>query len=333
MKADLVSVITPIYNAEVHLNACLRSITGQTYRNLEIILVDDGSTDRSGDICREWAARDHRVNLVRKKHGGQSEARNLALDICKGKYIVFVDADDRVEPEYVAYLHGMITEYGANLAVCGFRFETPTGKPLNKFTDDGNVRVMNQQQALWELFDDSCISSSLWAKIFRTDDFRTVRFPEGHIFEDVATVYKLFMMAENAVYGRKALYHYIRREGSTGTKSFDWDRMDSVRYARQMCDAVSEKWPSLDPVAHKRLFIEYTQCMKAMSISGDRSLKMKTAFDKLYQELKGIRATAVKNRMTLKQRCYAVCSCFGKTALYLGFRLEAQVYQWVKLRK
>lgn len=331
MRSDLVSVIVPVYNADAYLDTCLKGLAEQTYKTLEIILVDDGSSDGSAAICQKWAQRDARIQVLSKVHGGQSEARNMALDICKGKYIVFVDADDFTEPEYVAYLHTLIAENGADLAACEFRFVTSGGRCLNRYVDDGSVRIMNQKQALWELCDDRCISCSPCAKMFSADAFRGIRFPEGHIFEDIATIYKLFLKAENVTFGSRALYHYIRREGSTGTNAFDASRMDSVRYAHQMCSAIVQKWPELARMAQKRLFIEYAHCMRAMSISDDQSLGIKEQYGHLYQKIKVLRRQLPNRRMTPKQSFYVMCSLFGKGALRRGFRLEAEIYRRFRL--
>lgn len=333
METDLVSVIVPVYNAESYLEDCIKSLVAQTYEPLEIVLVDDGSTDRSGEICWEWAQRHSRIRVLSKAHGGQSEARNMALDVCKGKYIVFADADDYTEPGYVAYLHTLISENKADLAVCEFRFVTSGGSYLNRFADDGSVRILDQKQALWELCDDRRISCSPCAKIFSAEAFRGIRFPEGHIFEDIATIYKLFLKAERVAFGSRALYHYIRRERSTGTTAFDVRRMDSVRYAHQMCSAIVQKWPELGSIAQKRLFVEYAHCMRAMSISDDWSLGIKEKYDHLYQNIKVLRRQLPNRRMTPKQNYYVMCSLFGKRVLRRGFRVEAEIYRHFRLER
>ena len=118
MKAELVSVVVPVYKVERYLDKCIGSIVKQTYTNLEIILVDDGSPDNCPQMCDEWAKKDARIRVIHKENGGLSDARNAALDICTGTYVVFVDSDDYVHPEYVSYLYEMIVQHNADLAVC-----------------------------------------------------------------------------------------------------------------------------------------------------------------------------------------------------------------------
>lgn len=320
-----ISVIIPVYNVEKYLDKCIESVVNQTYSTLEILLVNDGSKDASPQICDKWALRDSRIRVIHKQNGGQAEARNAALDICTGKYIVFVDSDDYVDPEYIAYLYQLICENAAELAICEYRMITFEGRPLNSFADNGQVLVMDQQQALWELCNEKLFSSSPCAKIYLNSLFQSVRFPVGHIFEDLAIVYKLFLQAETVAFGKRALYNYIRREDSTMTTAFTLKKLDAVVYTEEMCEVVTSKWPRLEAVATKKCFTSYVHCLSWIVLSGETTKEIQAVEDALYYKIKVVRKKTCMKYLSQKMKCYKILSYFGKTALKMGINFMEQL--------
>lgn len=329
----LVSVIIPVYNGQAYLDACMTGIVNQSYDNLEILLIDDGSTDQSGALCDQWAERDARVQVIHKENGGQADARNVALDMCRGDCVVFVDADDVVHPELVGYLHQLLTEHCADLAICEYRYLTERGDFLNHFQDDGQVMCFSRKQALWELCDDTQISSSPWAKMFRKEVLAQIRFPVGHIFEDLGTVYRFFLNADRVVYGRRALYDYMFRQNSTMTSVFQMRKLDAAFYAEEMCRTIVERYPDLEQITQKRLFKEYTYCMRSICLSKSKTPEMEQAFHDLYCKLKPTLPTVRQVMLTPKLRGYLLCACLGESALKAGFHLESWLYSLIKLKK
>lgn len=329
----LVSVIIPVYNAQAYLDVCMTGVINQSYHNLEILLIDDGSTDQSGALCDKWAETDSRVKVIHKENGGQADARNVALDICHGVYIVFVDADDCVHPELVAYLHQLLTEHCADLAICEYRYLTDCGSFLNHFQDDGKIMCFSQKQALCELCDDTRFSSSPWAKMFRKEAFADIRFPVGHIFEDLGTVYKLFLKSNQVVFGQRALYDYMLRQNSTMTSVFQMRKLDAAFYAEEMCRTIVGRWPELEGIAQKRLFKEYAYCLRCISLSKEQTPEMKRAFHDLYLKLKATLPVVGHGKLTPKLRGYFLCACVGEPALKVGFHLENRLYSIIKLKK
>ena len=191
---SLVSMIVPVYNTEKYIERCVESIINQTHQNLDIILVDDGSTDGSSEKCDYYAKKDQRIRVIHKKNGGQSSARNAGLDICKGAYISFVDSDDWIEPDMYSTLLRELERYGASLAVCG-RYDAYEGskeKSVGKtFEKDGIFRSYDilPQMTLGVISD-----FSVCDKLHRRDLWENTRFPECQIYEDFAVMYKVLIL-------------------------------------------------------------------------------------------------------------------------------------------
>lgn len=329
----LVTVVVPVYKVEKYLDRCVESIINQTYRNLEIILVDDGSPDCCPQMCDTWAERDPRIKVIHKENGGLSDARNAGLDVSKGKYIVFVDADDYVEREYITYLYRLIMENQADLATCEFRFVKEDGRLINHVENNGDVVAWNQQEALYQLCDGTMVHNAAWAKIYDSEIFHDIRYPKGKIFEDLGTTYKLLLRAERVVLGKKALYNYVRHEGTIMTSEFQWDRMCAIDFAEEMYNAVVGRFPSLQKIAKKKLFCEYIGVLRVILLSGDNTERVKSASEEIFGKLCSVRAQAWRCGLTLRLKCCAICSCFGKAALKVGFQIEDKLNRMIKLRE
>ena len=186
---DLITVVVPIYKVEKYLEKCIDSIIKQTYENLEIILVDDGSPDKCPQICDEYAKKDSRIKVIHKKNGGLSDARNAGIDIAKGEYITFVDSDDYIEKDYVEVLYDSIKENDSDMAIGSHKVIYENGTILNKET--GEKSVLDAKTVLERILYDENIDLSAWAKLYKTELFEEIRYPKGRVFEDAATTYKL----------------------------------------------------------------------------------------------------------------------------------------------
>lgn len=216
MHTPLVSIIVPIYKVEPYLRRCLDSIVNQTYTNLEIILVDDGSPDSCPQICDEYAAKDKRIVVIHKENGGLSDARNAGLDICKGEYISFVDSDDWVANVYIEILLKSITESNADIAICNF-IKTSQNYTLNIFNyQKSKSTILQPNQAvakLWQSGEDA-IFVTAWGKLLKTELYKVIRFPKGKIHEDEYTSYKVLNAAKKISFIDIPLYNYYQRQDS-----------------------------------------------------------------------------------------------------------------------
>ncbi len=209
----LISIIVPVYNVRVYLRKCLDSICGQTYKNLEIVVVDDGSTDGSGEICDEYAQLDNRVKVIHQSNAGQSAARNKALSIAQGDFFGFVDSDDWVDKDMYEFLHNLIVESDADIAICSHYIEQQ-GKTRVRYSS-GEKTVFSRDEAIRALVVDKRVRNYLWDKLFKSKLFNGIRFPEKQIFEDIAVSYRLFYNTHQVVMQDSPRYHYLTHGKST----------------------------------------------------------------------------------------------------------------------
>ena len=210
--SKLISIIVPIYNVENYLERCLDSILKQTYKKIEIILVDDGSTDKSGTICDEYAKKDNRIKVIHKKNGGLSDARNHGLAIATGDYIGFVDSDDYIAEDMFETLYNLNEEFKSDISIVSY-YEYYNGK-LISVRDSEQKISMNKVEAIKELLIDTRIQSYAWNKLFKKDLFKDLNFPTGKNFEDIATTLLLFEKANKVVLFESPKYYYLRRDDS-----------------------------------------------------------------------------------------------------------------------
>lgn len=208
----LISIVVPVYNIQQYLPLCLDSIINQTYTNLEIIVVDDGSTDGSGEICDQYGQKDNRIQILHCTNGGLSVARNRGLKAAKGTYIGFVDGDDWIEPTFYESLYNVIKNNNVDLAFCSFYIDK-NGECTAKY-QSGKVFCWNKEESLKKLLKDKQLNNYAWNKLYKRTLFDSISFPPNKYYEDILTLYKVFLKVEKTAYIEKPLYHYIHRDGS-----------------------------------------------------------------------------------------------------------------------
>ena len=211
MKQDLISVIVPVYNVEKYLEECINSIINQTYKNLEIILVDDGSKDNSSRICDELSKKDSRIRVIHKENGGVSDTRNVGILNSTGKYIQFADSDDFMEDNMIETLYKDIVESKAEVAMCSYYLFKNGIK-----TTDANYEkeIYNKEQILGEILLDEKIRSYAWNKLFKKNLFDEIQFPNGKVFEDIYIIPRVLEKSEKVVFNNTPLYYYRHRDNS-----------------------------------------------------------------------------------------------------------------------
>lgn len=215
-KGPLVSVIVPVYNVELYLKECVRSIIHQTYTNVEIILIDDGSSDNSASICDAFVSKDSRIKVIHKQNSGLSSARNVGIEKATGKYLLFVDSDDWISKEMVADMISLAEQRKSQLIV------SPITHKINKINKKNKkVRsyTISQEGLLKSFFSEGYISTSASGKLYLSSLWKNERFPEGMIFEDYATIYKIVLACDNIqVLGNYYYYYRPNQNGITGGK-------------------------------------------------------------------------------------------------------------------
>lgn len=213
MMEKLVSVIIPAYNIEKYISRCLDSIIAQTYNNLEIIVVDDGSKDQTAEILDDYQKRDSRIIVIHKENGGVSSARNQGLDIAKGDYIGFVDGDDLIKPNMYEVLVKLLEEENADIAHCGYQMVFPDR--VDYYYNTGRRKIQTTQEGLKDLLSGKMIEPALYNKLYRKELFNNIRLDEKiRINEDLEANYHLFKKSKKSIYYDLPLYHYMIRNSS-----------------------------------------------------------------------------------------------------------------------
>lgn len=231
----LISVIVPVYNVEEYLDKCVESIVNQTYKNLEILLVDDGSPDKCPEMCDEWAKRDNRIKVVHKQNGGLSSARNVGLDNCTGEYVGFIDSDDWIDLKFFETLYNNLIEDDADISVVGVWkvFETGMKSQTEKFTR----RSFTGEETLENfLYMRNNLAGGVTDKIFKIELFDGVRFPLGLIAEDRYVHAVIYSKINKLAFDPTPMYYYLTRENSICTSDLNPHTFDRIEIVKMICE-------------------------------------------------------------------------------------------------
>ena len=235
-KDILISIIVPIYNVEKYLCKCIDSLINQSEKRIEIILVDDGSSDNCGAICDSYEKKDNRIKVIHKENGGLSSARNAGLDIAKGEYIGFVDSDDWIEIDMYKILFDFAIKYDADIVYSNFK-KVYSENEVHNIVDSNKVYVFERNEALNNIYTELGIHTVVsWNKLYKRSLFNKIRFPDGHIHEDVYTTHKLLNISNKVVYIDKTLYYYRQNESSITNSSFSEKNLDYLYALHERLD-------------------------------------------------------------------------------------------------
>jgi len=247
----VISVIVPVYNVEPYLRQCIDSVLKQSFSSLELILINDGSTDASGDICEEYARRDTRVQVIHKENGGQSAARNRGLDVAQGAYIFFLDSDDYLAVDALKRLFDACETNQAEIACMGGASFYPDGTQVPFYQLDRIVKMTGLQAFDKMLLRDS-LDSNPWGKLYKSEVYEGIRFPEGLIFEDILITYRVLLRAEKVFHiGSEGYYYRLRSDSITGG-FFNKKYYANTKQALILYQEIQKNYPELE--AHGHLF-------------------------------------------------------------------------------
>ncbi len=267
----LVSVIIPVYNVAKLLERCVNSVLAQTYQNLEIILVDDGSTDMSGKFCDVFKKKDSRVRVVHQENRGLSGARNTGLDLATGDFVTFVDSDDSISNDLVELLVDLCRQYETKLSICGFaefsaNSETfpnleqrqrlaraAVSKTTSWPSPPPNLEdsaLMSTTACLVEMLCERGFSMSAWGKLYARELFLDARFPEGKLYEDVGTTYRLVLQCPTVAISPAQKYNYYLTTNSLSRSTFSRRNLDLIELTDKMCDDLIA-WSATRDVAER----------------------------------------------------------------------------------
>mgnify|MGYP003290941701 CR=1 FL=1 len=248
----MISVIVPVYNMEKYLEKCVRSILNQDYKDIELILVDDGSKDSSPQMCDEFARQDERIKVIHKPNGGQGSARNMALDIAQGEYISFIDSDDWIELDMYTNLVGLLEETGADIAICEDANNEEDGTVKKNHRVTGTL-VMTKDEAFSHRFDGSdIVTDSPCNKLYRKELFNDLRFPENRLLEDTALMYLIIDKTKKIVSSEKVGYNIRCDSNSVSRRKYNKKRCDTIITYTEMSDffASKEEYKKYVPIAN-----------------------------------------------------------------------------------
>ncbi|MFG6149944.1 glycosyltransferase family 2 protein [Halobacillus sp. B23F22_1] len=239
-----ISIIVPVYNVEPYLRRCLDSILEQTFTDIEVIVVNDGSTDGSGEICDEFAEKDKRIRVIHKKNGGLSSARNAGLDIVKGEYIGFVDSDDYIDINMYKKLYELCIYTRSEISICTFGEVNEKNVSVPKKEKD-LILEMDNNEGLRQLFKGEIYRFSVCNKLFNRKCMSNIKFPVGLLHEDLATSYQMFAKASKVVFTNFTGYMYFKRENSILNKEYHEGRLGSFVGWEEILEFIRKKYPNL----------------------------------------------------------------------------------------
>ena len=309
-----VSVIVPVYKVEQYLNKCVQSILDQTFRDFELLLVDDGSPDKCGDMCEAWAKKDGRIRVIHKPNGGLSDARNAGIVQANGDYLLFVDSDDWIEKDMLATLYGLIREADADMACCNFRSVNEDG---TQHWDDAVITPgVWTEEDFWKQFFSSnaqTYCNVAWNKLYKKELFHTVRYPVGRINEDVYILYDLVSQCKKIAATDQIGYYYLFRAGSIMNRSGSLRKLTNpeayINRARAFADR--QLWyfseESLMCAVHNMLLGDFGEGGKKSKEYRAVKREAKTVFSRLFR------------RMSLKRKI-SLSLFFISEPLARGFR-------------
>ena len=225
----LISIIIPIYNVEKYLKRCVESVVNQTYKNLEIILVDDGSPDNCGKICDEFARKDERIKVIHKKNGGLSDARNAGIDVAKGEFLSFIDSDDYVDKRFIQTMYNNLINNDADISLVK-HYSFSNDEDILETKEKEKVAVLSKDEYFDQMYENPIDKVVAWNKLYKREIFDKIKYPIGKINEDEAVIHYIIGSVSKIAISNLELYYYFQRESSIMNKgkSNNFDRFDFI---------------------------------------------------------------------------------------------------------
>lgn len=247
-RREMISVIVPAYNVEPYLKRCVDSLAGQTYKELEIILVNDGSTDGTGELCEQLALTDKRIKVIHKQNGGLSDARNAGIDVAEGEFYSFIDGDDYIEPDTYECMVAEMQNPKVSIVAAGFADVDIQGNTT--FRVSPKYQCLTKEEAFKDVFGGrGYITQSSCNKLFRSNLFEKIRYKKGIINEDMEILPRLIDISSYVVLLDKVVYYYVKKPGSITTSSYSMKRYEAIKIEEDVYRMCKAKYPDLQPYA------------------------------------------------------------------------------------
>lgn len=262
-----ITIVVPVYNVEKYVAKCIDSILAQTFQDLEILLVNDGSTDNSAEICEKYAKKDSRIKVIHQKNQGLSAARNTGIEHASGKYIGFIDSDDYIEKDMYETLYQQMVENHADISVCGIYNEyvdvIKRSYPKDEFI------VATQKEAIKMVLEAKKLTVSAVNKLYKTEIFSELKYPVGKLCEDAHVILEIFLRADTITVSTVPKYHYVHRANSITTKPFCRADLSMLEAYENNKKIIEKHYPDLLEVAQFRCFFSYFYVLDKMAVSKD----------------------------------------------------------------
>ena len=321
---DLISVIVPVYKVENYLDRCIESIVNQTYRNLEIILVDDGSPDGCPAMCDKWAKKDKRIKVIHSQNGGSARARNLALEVANGEYIAFCDSDDVMHPEMLEILHKVSIEKQVDVVECAY--SDLFGDVFTDFKEELKTEIYDSQSALDGNIRDACFGQVIWNKIYKSASVGKVRFIEKKMIDDEFWTYRVIGNANKLARINRKLYFYRQQDQSIMHRPYSEERLAAVEAHVERHEYIMMKYPGLVDQSLIRLWFDcrYHGQMSEKHLSKEETKKnyvyLKAVLKKYPLRFPELKGQPLKEKVWLAMEMLSLpLTCKIRNLLNVGF--------------
>ena len=301
----MISVVVPVYNVEKYLDKCVQSILAQTYEDFELILVDDGSSDKCPLLCDKYACKYKKIRVLHKKNGGLSDARNAGTAIASGNYITFIDSDDCVSKDYLENLFYLLEENDADISVTGIEVFFEGEKP--KMMPESKKHIYSGSEALKKMLYQDTLDTSACAMLLPIDIAKKYPFPVGKYHEDEFTTYKFYSSVERVAVSTKKQYFYLQRNGSI-MHIFGKSSMDELDAADNLVEFCKENYPDIVPAAESKKFSDYCQVLLS---NADLEKEYSEIFIRIKEYLIGKRKQILFDKNCRKKNRVAALLLFG----------------------
>ena len=323
----MVSIIVPIYKVEKYLDRCVQSILKQTYRDFEVILVDDGSPDKCPEICDEWAKKDKRIKVIHKENGGLSDARNVGMQAALGKYIAFVDSDDWVSTVYLEYLIKAMADSECDIIECE-TFWTEEKIPFEETAIKSNrkVAVFQAEEALEQLIKEGYFHQHVWNKLYKRTIIQDIPFEKDKTNEDEFWTYRVFGNTKTIGKIEVPLYYYFQRATSIMGIEFSLKRLDALEAKMQRQRYIEENYPELKEIAQIDLFTSciYQGQLSLLNLKGEQFFKAKEQINSIVEQIKP--TIKLERNLSISEKIWILSAkfffwkiCWVKNLLKKGF--------------
>ena len=318
MMEEKISVIVPVYNVEAYLERCVESILKQTYSNLEILLVNDGSTDKSGELCDQLALRDQRIRVIHKENGGLSDARNRGIDEASSDLIGFIDSDDYIDEDMYETLYRHLREANADLSMCG-HYDVYHQIP-EKQVSEIKTWELSSEEAIKMVMEAKILSVTAVNKLYKKELFNHLKFEVGKIAEDAFIMIRLLDQCQKVVATNEKKYYYVHRENSITTQKFSLKFLNVIEAYEQNANIIREHYPAIADVATMRLNWAYFYVLDRLLIDSD--FKDKLLEDKLIHYLKQNRLNILRDARFTNARKISFLALLFSRKLYTQILLR-----------